>query len=508
MGERRWCPDCNTWTEASRCPSCGAPSVVATESPDLFTGRTIAGKYQLHGVLGRGGMGVVYRAEDRNLKREVAVKLIATTRVPDTDIIKRFQQEARLSSRINHPNAITIYDSGVTDDGMMYLVMELLLGRELSVELERAGALEPQRAVAVAIQVLRALNAAHEAGIVHRDLKPANVFLREVKGEGEQVKVMDFGIAKVLHRGPGDAKVTTSGTVLGSPSYMSPEQAQGASVDQRSDLYSVGVILFEMLTGRLPHVADSPTGSMYAHIVEAPPRLAEVRASLAHAEALQRVLDRLLAKRPSDRPGSALECITLLQQTGVESLPGSLDVIPPRATVSSADEDTRPARKPRQTSPRPLVWAVPAFGVLVGGAVAAWPGGEDVRAPAPVITAVVPAPRVTASEPPPPIVTEAPALVTLRFNSLPDGAEVTLDGVALGRSPLTHSLPAAGKPLKVVFTKAGYKPMVLNVAPTESQTIQTALVPLPRPSAPPSQRKAPAPAPTVKSDAELLEHLD
>jgi serine/threonine protein kinase len=270
----RLCPQCSSSCEPSNkfCPSCGFPVGKFVANPDdALIGRTLPGGYVILELVGVGGMGRVYRAEQTTLGRTVAVKIIHPHLVGEENAAARFITEARAASRLNHPNSVGIIDFGKTDDGQLYLVMEFLRGRDLARILSEEGALSLRRIVDVVRQTLAALAEAHSQNIIHRDLKPENVILEPVRSGADFVKVVDFGLAKMRVTEPQQpSNITMPGIVCGTPEYMSPEQARGDPLDARSDIYAVGVMLYQMLTGRLPFEAESPTQVVLAHLTEVP----------------------------------------------------------------------------------------------------------------------------------------------------------------------------------------------------------------------------------------------
>ena len=330
----RICPQCEERLVDKRCPNCKVTTINAsvldpTDAPDPNIGRILLDQYEIAARLGVGGMGTVYRGLQLSVQRPVAIKLISRELARDIAAIKRFQREALLTSKLTHPNSIRLFEFGVTEDGCPFLVMELLEGRELAAEITEAGAMPVGRAVGIALQVLRSLREAHSVGIVHRDLKPANIFLRRVEGEGDTVKVMDFGIAT---GGGSNTKVTKTGMVIGTPAYMSPEQAGAGKIDARSDLYALGIILFEMLTGRVPFESETPVSVLLMQLQTPAPPIGELRVDLAGDAKVQHVLDRLLAKLPDDRPANAQEAIALLE-TLVPGTAGTAEVSMSEAAV-------------------------------------------------------------------------------------------------------------------------------------------------------------------------------
>ena len=249
------------------------------ERTTLEEGTVLAGRYKLHGLIGEGGMGDVYLATHLKIDKKVAVKVLAPEQMRRTRTVNRFLQEAKAASKIRHPNVVDITDYGEAE-GCAFFVMEYLEGEDLSQMLKRIGRIEWERAKRIATQLLEALSAAHKAGIIHRDIKPHNCFITPTDRERDFVKVIDFGIAK-LREGTGE-QLTRTGTIVGTAEYMSPEQGLGQELDGRSDLYSVGIILFRMLTGEVPFKAANPMGVLYHHIhsdVLPPARPAPKRAS-------------------------------------------------------------------------------------------------------------------------------------------------------------------------------------------------------------------------------------
>jgi len=299
----RSCPQCaSSCDETHRfCPSCGFPiGKVAVSAEDPFLGRSLPGGYLILELVGIGGMGRVYRAEQTNLGRTVAVKIIHPHLVGEENAAARFITEARAASRLNHPNSVGIIDFGKSPDGQLYLVMEFLRGRDLARVNYEDGPLPFRRIVDVMRQTLAALAEAHNESIIHRDLKPENIILEPVRSGGDFVKVVDFGLAKI-RADTQQPSITSPGIVCGTPEYMSPEQARGDPLDARSDLYAVGVILYQLLTGRLPFEAESPTQVVLAHLTQPPRDPREVAPDRQIPEPIVRVTLSALAKDPKDR---------------------------------------------------------------------------------------------------------------------------------------------------------------------------------------------------------------
>jgi serine/threonine protein kinase len=283
------------------CPACGFPIGTLGSSTDKFVGKTLPGGYAILDLISVGGMGRVYRAQQSALGRTVAVKIIHPHLLSDENSALRFMTEARAASQLNHPNSVSVFDFGRTEDGQPYLVMEFLRGKDLARVAYEEGPLPFSRIVDVLCQVLAALGEAHELGIVHRDLKPENVILEPLKRGGDFVKVVDFGLAKLKADAQAPSNVTAAGIVCGTPDYMAPEQGRGDAIDGRSDLYSVGVMFFQLLTGRLPFEAESPTQVVMMHMTIPVPDPRQVAPERSIPDPLVEVVFRALAKDPRDR---------------------------------------------------------------------------------------------------------------------------------------------------------------------------------------------------------------
>jgi serine/threonine-protein kinase len=318
------------------------PDAEASRS-DPYLGTTLQGQFHLVEAIGSGAMGTVYRAWQSGMERAVAVKMLRADLLADDELRRRFVREGRAAARLNHPNIVSVHVVGETEAGVPYLVMEHLGGDTLDQLLDAESRLPPERAVSIARQVACALSEAHAAGIVHRDLKPGNVVLLERRGAGELVKIFDFGIAKIADAALLDGEVgrlTRDGAIFGTPHYIAPEQAQGAALDGRADLYSLGILLYRMLSGRLPFDGNA-VAVLLAHISRPPPDLAEEAPDVDPA--LAALVMRCLAKDPARRFASAEDFIEALD--GVAG--------PWRRTSSQAAAPSRAASAPSRAAGAP-----------------------------------------------------------------------------------------------------------------------------------------------------------
>jgi serine/threonine-protein kinase len=313
---------------------------------DPLIGTVLAGRYRIVRSIGQGGMGNVYEALQKPLDRRVALKLLRADSERDPQFRKRFLLEASVSAKLSHPNTITMLDYGSTESGQLYIVMELLTGRTLSRAMQTDGPFGPARAVHIARQVARSLREAHSIGIIHRDLKPANVFLRD-QDEADFVKVLDFGLVKVFGEGVQDDN-THRGVFMGTPQYVSPEQARDQAPDQRADIYSLGVLLFHMLTGRVPFDADNSVDIILKQVTEPTPQLASVQPGIEVPPELEAIVRRCLAKRREDRFQSMDEVLEALKRAGAAV--GAADTqpsLPPTQPDAFASDPTpKPSTQP------------------------------------------------------------------------------------------------------------------------------------------------------------------
>src|SRR5256885_4523495 len=284
---------------------------------DPFVGKVIDGRYEIQQRVGEGGMGVVYKARQMSIDRVIALKMLNQQMQGDQQWVQRFYNEAKACSRLQHPNTIRMFDFGQTPDGRLFMTMEFLDGVSLREALSR-GPLAPHRVVKILIQCCASLAEAHSIGIIHRDIKPDNVFLLNMAGSPDFVKLLDFSVAKLLES---DRMKTQAGVVVGTPQYMSPEQGRGAPLDARSDLYALGILGFEMLTGAVPFQDDNPMSVIQMHLHSGVPPLPQ---TIPYS--VQQIVRRALEKEPSRRYQSAGEMIQHCQQVFAEVTGGGVSI--------------------------------------------------------------------------------------------------------------------------------------------------------------------------------------
>jgi serine/threonine protein kinase len=333
-----------------------------TKGSDLELGQVVVGKYRLLDVLGEGGMGIVYLAEHELIEKSVALKVLRHEYSGKPELVQRFKQEAISASRIKHPNVLDVFDFGQLENGCFFLAMEYLQGHDLAAELASNTTVEPIRAVRLALQMCRALGAAHARGVVHRDMKPENVFLHTTGDGDEIVKIVDFGIAQL--RGREDKKaeekphrrLTRTGVIFGTPEYMSPEQASGRTADLRVDVYAVGVILYEMFTGAVPFTGESFMAVLSAHLTKPVPPLRTWAPDLAISGELEQAVLVALAKNPDERYQSMSEFGQALHHTPEGRLAAPLAALLP---IPKVTHDTFRAARGAGTPTSPQFAAAP-----------------------------------------------------------------------------------------------------------------------------------------------------
>lgn len=361
--EEAYCSACNQSYPAgtTTCPKDGARLIKLAAEHDTLIGRVLDERYEIRAPLGKGGMGTVYRGWQLSVDREVAIKVIHPKLSNDRSAVKRFLREARLASRLSQPNIVNVYDFGQSA-GVLYLVMELLRGHTLASELGKGRRLNAKRTVTIAAQLCDALEAAHAQGIVHRDLKPSNIVILDDPPGRDLIKVLDFGLAKSLIQDSGSL-VTNTDALLGTPLYMAPEQIEGRESDQRADLYSLGCMMYEMLTGRPPfvdtavsavlarHMSDTP-GALPAHV---PPKLTAVVMKLLEKKVEDRVQSagevRKVLDDVREAPGFAVQTDPGIQHDVSDTIPDVSDAFAETAAATPTPLSVRKPAPARDSAP-------------------------------------------------------------------------------------------------------------------------------------------------------------
>ena len=357
------CPKCQSIYPDSYA-ICPRDSATLVELGAWTEGTVIRGKFRIVRKVGQGGMGAVYEALHLRFNERRALKVMSPDVASDPEFVKRFEREAILTRRLQHPNAVRVDDIEEAEDGRPYIVMEFVEGQSLKRLIQEEGPLPVPRVSAIIKQVAAALEAAHQLGMVHRDIKPDNIVLLSTPA-GEQAKVLDFGIAKLKESRLGDTNLTATGVVIGTPQYMSPEQAlgkRGEELDGRSDLYSLGVVMYQMLTGELPFNADTTLALLHAHAFEPPRPIAEVRPDLKLPASISGLVMRCLEKKREDRPASAQALIDELERAEPEAT-GKLQTanLPATRTLEKASPraEVRPVTQVRAREIRRRRWWQP-----------------------------------------------------------------------------------------------------------------------------------------------------
>jgi eukaryotic-like serine/threonine-protein kinase len=465
----------------------------AAMSDDPLVGQTIDGRYQVEKVLGEGGMGLVYKARHTVLGKPLALKVLRPDVSKDDEIITRFRQEAQSASSIGNEHIIDISDFGTLPDGSTYFVMEFLDGIDLTGAIEQETPMRPARVVHIGKQMCRALASAHDIGIVHRDLKPDNIFLVRRGGDSDFVKVLDFGIAKV---GGNASKLTRAGQVFGTPHYMSPEQCSGSGVDHRTDIYAIGIILYEMATGQVPFDADNLMGILTKHLYEeaVPPR--QVVPDMP--EGLETVILKCVAKNADQRYQTMAEVMADLDQLSAGLAPYATRP-EPTGRMAMGMGATQAMQAAAVGSGRSRMMAIAGgAGALVLLAVVAVvamsSGGEPEELEADAAAALA----AEAAEEAARKVAEAEALraaaeemaaqanaeesgardsAKVTIQSEPAGAEVLLGEDFIGNAPAEVPRPKKGERVEVQVRMADYESQTLRISHLTAESVKVTLEP-------------------------------
>ncbi|MBX2812185.1 MAG: serine/threonine protein kinase [Myxococcales bacterium] len=432
-------------------------------------GEIIGGRYRIDHTISMGGMGCVYLATQVALGRQVAVKILMRASAKhEKEFRQRFLLEAAISARLRHPNIITVHDHGVNDSGELYMVMEYVDGEPLSQLITNSGRLPMLRTVDIALQICSALRTAHKAGVVHRDLKPGNIMISRSEDNQDFVKVLDFGLAKRFITTTDDddeiRHITATGQWRGSVRYMSPEQISGRPVDPRSDIYSLGIVMYHMLAGHVPFNGKNVETVLRKHMHENPPSLKSAASPAAYDSEMDVIIQRCLRKKPSDRYSSAKELSEELkavrQMTGTSQLPNSL--------VSNRETSILLTHPPEASS---LLFSSPPVAPLSEASLAA-PGpslAQELRTTlaSAVITTITVAIVVWLFLNQA-LVNTSP--IEVHLSSAPQRAEVYLDGIAMGWTPFKQTFSAENKSNRVTYVlkKDGYLDLTLTATLSSS----------------------------------------
>jgi len=267
-------------------------------------GKTIGGKYEVQSILGEGGMAVVYKAYHKHMERTVVIKVMQGWLMSNKNSLERFEREYKLTAKLNHPNIVNVYDVGFLSQQEPYLVMEFIKGESLAEKVGRQGAMPLATVANITIQICRGLQEAHSMGIIHRDLKPENILLQEKSDRPDWVKIVDFGISHLV---AGSKRLTKTGKMVGTPEYIAPEQLRDRPIDIRADIYALGIIIFEMLTGTVPFTAESTEAVLMKHLLEDTPQLSTYREDISDDSLFSQIVIKALQKNPDDRYQTATE---------------------------------------------------------------------------------------------------------------------------------------------------------------------------------------------------------
>jgi serine/threonine-protein kinase len=502
------------------------------DADQALVGTVLNGTYRLQRLIGRGGMGAVFEASHERLPKSYAVKLLRAD-VLDPEIFERFRREAQIASSLGEEHIAEVHDFNHTEEGKPYMVLEFLEGEDLGARIARVGRLSVEQTVSVVEQACSAMAAAHAKDIVHRDLKPANIFLCKRQDRDDFVKILDFGISKVL---TSSTAATRTGLLIGTPNYMAPEQAEGrqADIGPRTDIFSLGVILYECLTGKVAFDSQTVPGIFY-QVCHAQPMPIRSYASEV-PEGVTRVVERAMAKLPKERYPDVvslrhelLACIGARPAT--KTGPLVADWVTSETMVSGKIPTVGTAQTTLTTSaseflraPARRSWMPMGIGLaLIAAAGMGWwfanRGGTDraseTSASRPAVEPSTPpgasGPQQGAPPGAPPAAASAPAVahVRLTISSRPAGAVVFREGVdfPLGTTPIELQVPAGTEPLPLVLRKPGFRDQIEQVVPSQSVVLDVALVAVPRAAAPAAAASEGKRKPKAKKAVELPEDL-
>ncbi|MSQ01201.1 MAG: PEGA domain-containing protein [Myxococcales bacterium] len=476
---------------------------------DPMIGRTVDGRYRVISALARGGMSRVYRAEQHPLGRTVALKVMAVSGDDDqeAEFRRRFQLEASVSARLTHPNTVRVFDHGAVGDELLYIAMEYLDGRTLHQVIKAEAPLSATRVVNLARQMCGSLREAHSLSLIHRDLKPANVVLMRHGDDEDFVKVLDFGLVKHLRT---NDELTGVDAVVGSPSFMSPEQIRAERLDGRTDIYSLGVILYACVAGKPPFVADTSVGVLLAHLNHEPPTLNQNTPALLESPSLQWVILTCLAKNAADRFADIDEVIRALRicEAELRGEAWSPSKLSAGRIVREEARASRPARAavPAEPSGSTIISAIRSRRVPLLAATGAFAGLATMGALVLTLVLGVWAWKQRTADPvaapaTPAVAVPAAPFGPVRLSSVPDGARLTRGGVALGVAPLDLAIPQ-GEVWEVSVEADGYAATAIRV-PWDARRQEVILRPDPAPArARPTIARKDDPVPVAPAEPE------
>ncbi len=472
--DQKICLECNRQFTGivKACPHDGAALVPLARDPMI--GTCLMAKYDINDVIGHGGMGVVYKGRQVLMERTVAIKMLQSQHIADSQSVQRFLREGKATCRMNHPNIITVYDFGITpQSGQPFIVMDYLQGLSLADQIKNDGQVSVERSINILTQATDALDHAHRAGVLHRDLKPSNIMLIDYEGEKDYVKIVDFGVAQLIGAGGEQQRLTQMGEVCGSPVYMSPEQCQGLELDARSDIYSMGIVVYETLTGCLPILGKTMVETMSKHISEMPPRFKESRPDLYIPERIEAVVFKAMAKDPANRHQSMAELCRDLD-TAIPKAGKSQILRTDFPTMPGEEKDTTGGGKKVGL----IIAAVAACLLLVAGVVGFTMMGHK-ETPKAVVPVVAP-PATAVTTPTTPVV--APPAVTPGTAVTTTPATTGTTAVVLPTTTTDTPATTVGKPVAPVVTQEVVKPAVKRIRRVKPAIASSA----PRPAAAPS----------------------
>ncbi|MFH1438568.1 MAG: serine/threonine-protein kinase [Pseudomonadota bacterium] len=477
--------------------------------PNKSIGEIIGKKYRLSKLIGKGGMGFVYEAVNVQLDKKVAIKVLLPESSKIDQVTERFKREARSAASIGHENIVDVYDLDTTDDGIVFIVMELLVGYDFAHALDSTGAVPVERAATICVQSARALGAAHERGIIHRDLKPENIFLVQRK-TGEVVKIVDFGIAMIKEHGS-ITRLTTDGILLGTPYYMSPEQARGAKdLDHRVDIYALGAVMFEALTGSVLFAGETYLEVISKHQMQPPPILQERKPDLVCPRPVEDLIMKMLEKDPGKRPSSMEEVEKVLlpysserASARISEISGKSDAFADTAvgtgsmTPAPQKMHTTPVQWEEGEGPGRIRGLMPVFligggvvflAMIIVGALFLFSGGKEGESTDPKSFPISSMPVKTQDKTGK---QKAQENISIAVSASPQEAVIKINGSIIEGNPAELNLLRSSDTATITIEAEGYATQEQEIKLDRSHTISYALEKIPREKDPSKKTKKP-----------------